>query len=81
MKTLPVRTLFRSTFRGGATRMLAIHHQVVEWQLAQARFAERQISTSFELYRTALLAGRRFTEVFAGTLGAELPHHDPPASA
>lgn len=73
----PLRTVARGAFRGTATRVLAVNHQVVEWQLAQARLAERQVGTLFELYRTSLLAGRRFTEVFAGALGANLPHSDP----
>ena len=80
MKRLPVPLLLRHALRGSATRALAVQHQLVEWELARTRLTERQLTTVFELYRTGLVAGRRFTEVFAESLGAHLPHAEPPAA-
>lgn len=59
----------RSVARYGLGRMLAVQRQLTEWQLAQARFAERQVVGLFELHRVALEAGLRFTDTAARSLG------------
>lgn len=58
----------RSAFRYSATRVLETQRQLTEWQLAQARLAERQMISWFELYRVGLEASLRFTETATRTL-------------
>ena len=58
----------RSVFLYGATRVLESQRQLTEWQLSQARLAERQMLGWFELYRVGLEAGLRFTESATSSL-------------
>jgi hypothetical protein len=55
-------------FLYGATRLLESQRQLTEWQLSQARLAERQMHAWFELYRVGLEAGLRFTESATSSL-------------
>jgi hypothetical protein len=64
----PALAPVRSVFRYSATRALETQRQLTEWQLAQARLAERQIASWFELYRVGLEASLRFTESATRTL-------------
>ncbi|MFN7144191.1 MAG: hypothetical protein ACK4YP_10465 [Myxococcota bacterium] len=77
----PVRSVAHSIVREGLGRVLAAQRQLTEWQLAQARFAERQVVGLFELHRVSLEAGLRFTDAAARSLreGAALDGTHPRA--
>ncbi|MDP2311805.1 MAG: hypothetical protein Q8P41_02800 [Pseudomonadota bacterium] len=58
----------RSVASRSAGRVFRAQRRLTELQLAQARVAERQVISWFELYRSWLEAGLRFSEVAAETL-------------